>query len=235
MNYLFDIDGTLTYPMQKMESQHVYTFLNWMQNKNVYLVAGSDYGKVAKQLPLSVLNRCNGVFTCMANELRVGERVIYQNEFKPPIRLQNLLLDFKQESKCPNKKKDFVETRTGMINFSTLGRSASQKEREEYFAWDKKNKERIKIAKKIEKEFPELEAKIGGQISMDIQKIGHNKSQASKWVRENVGGQIVYFGDKFDKDGNDYDIMIDVNRENGVAHRVNSPVDTFKILSEKYF
>ena len=66
--YLFDIDGTLTEPRQKMSDNHVLAFLSWMTNKNVYLVTGSDYPKVKEQLPDSVVRKCNGVFCSMANQ-----------------------------------------------------------------------------------------------------------------------------------------------------------------------
>ena len=43
--YLFDVDGTLTPPMKKMESGGAMRFLNWMKDKQVYIVAGSDKKK----------------------------------------------------------------------------------------------------------------------------------------------------------------------------------------------
>lgn len=60
--YLFDVDGTLTPPMQKMESGTAMRLLNWMRGKEVYIVAGSDKHKVYKQLPASILSRLDGIF-----------------------------------------------------------------------------------------------------------------------------------------------------------------------------
>ena len=49
MYFLFDIDGTLTPPRQKMEGGYAMSFLSWMANKNVYLVTGSDRKKILQQ------------------------------------------------------------------------------------------------------------------------------------------------------------------------------------------
>ena len=82
----------------------------------------------------------------------------------------------------------------------------------------------------IEKTFPDLEAKLGGQISIDIQPKGRNKSQASKWVRKNLSGKIIFFGDKCTPEGNDYDIYVDVKKNGGESYSVKSPLDTLKLL-----
>ena len=81
--YLFDIDGTLTQPRQKMSSEHVLVFLSWMTNKNVYLVTGSDYPKVKQQLPYSIIRKCNGTFCSMANQFIQNNKIIYENKWEP--------------------------------------------------------------------------------------------------------------------------------------------------------
>ena len=43
--------------------------------------------------------------------------------------------------------------------------------------WDKINNERIKICQSIMNQFPDIEASIGGQISIDIYQKGKNKAQ----------------------------------------------------------
>ena len=47
----------------------------------------------------------------------------------------------------------------------------------EYFDYDTLNNERTEICQKIMEEFPDLEASIGGQISVDIYPKGRNKGQ----------------------------------------------------------
>jgi phosphomannomutase len=56
----------------------------------------------------------------------------------------------------PAMRGTFVEFRTGMINVSPVGRNASNKERNEFEAWDKKNGCRAKMVEALKQEFPEF-------------------------------------------------------------------------------
>jgi phosphomannomutase len=56
----------------------------------------------------------------------------------------------------PAMRGTFVEFRTGMINVSPVGRNASNKERNEFEAWDKKTGCRAKMVEALKHEFPEF-------------------------------------------------------------------------------
>jgi phosphomannomutase len=236
MVYLFDIDGTLTPPRQRMGHSTLHDFLTWAVGKKIFLVAGSDFGKVREQLPASVLDRCEGIFCCMGNEFRRANKIIYQNEFNPPAALRELLVARQMYGGFPVKAKrggrgDIFEFRTGMLNFTTIGRNAGTEERNKYYEWDKKHEERRGIADEVEEKFPELEVRLGGQISIDIQPKGNNKSQASKWVRENLREQMLFFGDKCEEGGNDYDIALDITKNgDGMVFQVKGDRDTIEAL-----
>ena len=230
--YLFDIDGTLTEPRQKMSDNHVLAFLSWMTNKNVYLVTGSDYPKVKEQLPDSVVRKCNGVFCSMANQFIQSSKIIYQKKWEPTQSLTDDLNFLYKASEFPHKGKTIIEPRVGMINFSTVGREASQQQRDIYSRWDKENKEREAIVKVRSNKYTNLDFKIGGQISIDIQPKGANKSQASKWLREKFKGcDLYFFGDKITKKGNDYDIAEDIKEnKDGKVFNISGPTETIEIL-----
>ena len=236
MVYLFDIDGTLTPPRQKMDGGFLFFFLSWMEGKKVFLVGGSDLEKVHEQIPRSVSHRCEGIFCCMGNEFWQKDKIIYQNNFDPAPRLREMLTSFQMYTKFPIKAKvggrgAIFEFRTGMLNFTTIGRNADSEERNKYYEWDKKSGERIHIAQEVEKSFPDLEARLGGQISIDIQPKGYNKSQASKWVRENVDKDILFIGDKCMEGGNDSDIYLDVKNNKGSVWQVGGFHDTMEVLA----
>ena len=233
--YLFDVDGTLTPPMKKMEGGSAMRFLNWMKDKQVYIVAGSDKEKVHKQLPASIVTRVEGIFCSSANELWKGDKLIYKNDWKPTNQFLTYLSELYDKSHFTPKGKNFIEKRTGMINFSIVGREAPTELREIYYEWDKQNKDREKMAAKIKSKFPDLEACIGGQISIDIYPQGQDKSQASKWVSENLKKEMVFFGDKCHPGGNDYPIAYDIIMQSrGTYHNVKSYNQTLEILENKY-
>ncbi len=230
-NYLFDVDGTLTPPRLSIEKDFEKFFYNWMQDKKVYLVTGSDLSKVKEQLSQRIIHSCSGLFCSMANELYIGEEVIYKNELDLPIDLISFLQEEIKRSTYPNICHEHFEFRTGMLNYSVIGRDCSQEARLDYYAWDKEYKEREKIAAYINMHFDGVEAAVGGQISIDIQNKGNNKSLASKWIRKNVGGQIVFFGDRTQKGGNDYDICEDIIlNKDGRFFQINDQENIVKIL-----
>ena len=110
---------------------------------------------------------------------------------------------------------------------SVVGRNCSQKQREAYYEWDKKNGERSFICQAINKMFPELEASAGGQISVDIHEFGKNKSQ----IRGKLEGIIHFFGDKTMKGGNDYPIASILEHPDKVF-QVDDWEHTYKLLKD---
>ena len=234
MNYLFDIDGTLTPPRQPIDPKFEEFFYNWMQGKKVYFVTGSDLKKVHEQLSQRIIDSASGIFCSMANEFYVDGKLVYSNELQLPDKfLEYINVFFKHSSYSPKRGNNF-EYRKGMLNFSVAGRDSTVEEREQYYLYDLKNSERAMIAKFVNDNFDTLEARIGGQISIDIQNKGNNKSQASKWIRNNIGGKIIFFGDKTEKNGNDYDIVKDiVDSGDGEWYDIQRPEQLKLILETK--
>jgi phosphomannomutase len=233
LSYLFDIDGTLTSARTKMTSEFTSFFLGWMENKNIYLVTGSDRRKVIQQMPSSILARCKGVFSSMANEFRSEDQLVYSNDWKPSPKLVKELVMIRINSEYDPKRENFIEYRQGMINFSVAGRHSTKKQRAEYHAWDKEVGERDSIVKKLRAKYKRLDFCLGGEISIDIQPKGKNKAQASKWIRKYEGGKIVFFGDKCMEGGNDYDIVEDIKKNKGDKYfQVDNPLTTLKLLKD---
>lgn len=225
ISYLFDIDGTLTEPRKSISPEFEEFFFNWMQDKKVYLVTGSDMPKVREQLSERIIDACSGIFCSMANEFYIANKLIYKNELSLPVDVILYLKEQLEGSKYPNKRSKNFEFRTGMLNFSIAGRDSSDDERWEYEKWDRTTMERERIAFYINDRYSgEVEARIGGQISIDIQNVGNNKSLASKWIRKNIGGRIKFYGDKTYAGGNDYDIVVDIlQNDDGETYKVLNP------------
>ena len=92
------------------------------------------------------------------------------------------------------------------------------------------NKEREAICQYITAHFPDVEAAIGGQISIDIYEKGRNKAQ----VLDEIAGAISFFGDKMDKGGNDYPIAkrLQAEKRPHTLFKVNNPIETWNILKK---
>ena len=50
INYVFDVDGTLTPSRLVIDSEFEEFFINWIKDKNVYLLTGSDHENTIEQL-----------------------------------------------------------------------------------------------------------------------------------------------------------------------------------------
>lgn len=234
ISYLFDIDGTLTDPRQKISTEFEEFFFNWMQDRKVFLVTGSDMVKVKEQLSERIIDACSGIFCSMANEFYVGSKEIYKNKLHLPEGFLFWLTQQFEKSEYPVKRTNNFEHRSGMLNFSIAGRDSTVQERNAYYEYDKLVGERERIARQINEMYPgKLEACVGGQISIDIQNVGNNKSLASKWLRGHIDTDIIFFGDKTMPGGNDRaiaeDIIYNMDEFSGYYH-VEGPQDLKSIL-----
>jgi phosphomannomutase len=210
MNYIFDIDGTITPARLSMTDEMVSTFIRFCLLNRVYLCTGSDWTKVLEQVPLNILKAVEGVFTCSGNAFysKGVEEVKYRNEFEPDEILLEKLTTFIENSPFPIRTGSHFEFRTGMMNFSVVGRACSQEQRLNYAEWDRINKEREKIAAELRERFPLLDFNIGGEISIDIHPKGNDKSRAIELVRQfHPFDDIHFFGDRMMPGGNDYPVI----------------------------
>merc|ERR1719322_1567614 len=85
-------------------------------------------------------------------------------------KLINFCLKYISNLELPRKRGTFIEFRKGMINACPVGRSCTQAEREEFYAFDCEHKVRQLMVEKLREEFKDedLTFSIGGQISIDI-------------------------------------------------------------------
>ena len=233
--FMFDIDGTLTPHRQPMTREFAEFFADFCEQNKVYLCTGSDWDKVEEQVPSSVFNKCNGVFTCSGNEFwsRRPDGVyacVWDTNFDAPTELLADLNLFLESSDCPAKTSNHIEQRSGMINFSVVGRACSQEQREEYAAWDEQNGEREKICSVLRKKYEQLSFNVGGQISIDISPIGNDKSRAVTAIREwHEDARIHFFGDRLQPGGNDYPVLKELNEKDSYD-KVSNYEDTWELL-----
>ena len=205
--YIFDVDGTLTPSRRPMTRSFDDFFFKWANRNMFYLVSGSDLDKIKEQVPEYILDLAEGVFTCGGNKFYINDSLIYEHSFEPPKKLIKFLEKQLKESRYFTRCGNHIEDRGSMLNFSIVGRDCSLKERKTYFEYDKKSKERQKIATEINILWPELNAVIGGQISIDIAPTGYDKSQVIKEVKLNKNipdAKYIFIGDRTQPGGNDY-------------------------------
>ena len=238
--YIFDMDGTLTPSRREMTPDFEEFFSMWANTHTFFLVSGSNLEKIKEQVPQYILDLSEGVFTCGGNQLWLNGKLSYNHEFKPSDDLLSFLKEQLENSKYPLRAGNHIEDRGSMLNFSVIGRDCSLEDRLDYFEYDVKTQERANIANGIMNRWANIDAVIGGQISIDITPKGMNKSQVLNEVKKFYADEeYIFIGDRTMEGGNDYPLAkIMHDTENCSVYQAGEPSaedgykDTQKILEE---
>lgn len=226
MNFVFDVDGTLTPSRGKIDSRFENFFLSFCLENSVYLVTGSDYVKTLEQLGEEICHATKAVYNCSGNAKYVKGELISSFDFELTHDEIDLLEEEQRVSGFSVRTGNHIEKRIGAVNFSIVGRNATKAEREQYKIWDEATGEREQICRRLNRQFTRLEAVIGGETGIDLFVKGRNKSQ----VKNDIEGPIVFFGDRCELGGNDYAIA----RVSDVVYHVKDWPETEYILRTKY-
>ena len=145
----------------------------------------------------------------------VVEKNVFTSDWKLPEQAREWLTKELKSSSFPLRTGIHIEDRPGMVNFSIVGRNATMGERKLYVRYDTANEERVKIAKEFKKQFPDIEAVVGGETGIDIFPVGKDKAQIVEDFDKK--DKLYFFGDRMDKDGNDYSLSKKVHYARSVT------------------
>lgn len=202
MNFVFDVDGTLTPSREKMDKNFQEFFLSFCSKNSVYIITGSDYIKTVEQVGEEICHAVKGVYNCSGNMLTQNGKVIYVNDFEL-LDSERVILEAELRfSSFPIRTGNHIEKRLGAVNFSIVGRNATKEEREQYKIWDEVKFERRRICNFLNQMLNRFECVIGGETGIDIFLKGKDKSQIVKDVKP-----FIFFGDRCEVGGNDHTIF----------------------------
>lgn len=236
MNFLFDVDGTLTEPVQPITNEVVGALLDLKEKGHgVYLVAGSTYEKVADQVGSGFMSVLSGAFTSSGAAYFEAGVPVYSLptpnlDTYPTLKavLNNGLAQWTGEH-TPTQ----IEYRPGMLNFCPVGREASLEQRAKFAEFDAASGLRAKLKSEIEAlQVPGLTAVVGGQVSIDLYFEGfQGKAYAVNYLTQFGLRDFIYFGDKMTASGNDYPAATYILQHGlGAAYSVRGPADTLQWL-----
>jgi len=229
--WIFDVDATLTPSRNKIDNDFEEFFYNWILKNDTYLCSGSDIGKLKEQLTPRILEGVKGVFTCMANVYYEKGEEIYRKDFKPPVGLEEDLKYFLFSSLYEKRTGNHIEKRTGIWNYSIVGRNANKEEREHFKNWDEKHGSRKTISSYLNSRYRDtIESSIGGDISIDIYNLGRDKRQVVEYLSDLDFSNVTFIGDRIYPGGNDYELAEAVEKHGGKSTNVNNWKETRKIL-----
>jgi phosphomannomutase len=223
MNYVFDVDGTLTPSRDLIDSEFGSIFLNFCKTHPVYIVTGSDYKKTEEQLGSDICYAVEGIFNCSGNVLTKRGIRIYQNIFVLTEQEREALEKETMISGFSVRTGNHIELRIGTVNFSIVGRNANKVQRQQYIEWDNATNERKIICQRLNSMFPRLDCVVGGETGIDIFQKDKDKSQIAKYVYP-----FTFFGDRCEVGGNDHTIYLLADHAHWVANWEN----TYQILKD---
>lgn len=235
--FLSDNDGTLTVARKPIRGEMADTLIEFAKHFRFAITTGSPWKDMVEQMPPEILNNPNiDYWCCMGNILYQQGKEVYNSHntinfdhFNPI--LQDILKN------CPYQyHKSFPRhheiNANCAINFTMLGRpevgEPSMEDRCDYVKWDQANGQRKWIIDHLAKTHPEYNFTYGGQISVDIVKKGCDKAQVVNYYKDKY--DIVYFGDRIYKRGNDNAIAHEVVDCGGSIYSVSGPEETMHIM-----
>ena len=229
--FIFDVDGTLTPSRGRMNKHFAVWFSHFCDKHTVHLVTGSDRLKTIEQIGEYIYFKCKSVYQCSGNEVWSEGRITGSSEWTLPEDAHEWLSIKLIESDFSIRSGLHFEHRTGMCNFSIVGRNADSIDRGKYVRYEEENGERGHIAQGFNKLFPELQATVGGETGIDIAPRGSDKSQILQDFNES--DSIHFYGDAMHDNGNDYPLAHALLKmQLGFSHPVIGWQDTWKQLKE---
>jgi phosphomannomutase len=228
--FIFDVDGTLTPSRQGMNADFQRWFLEFCYDNDVYLVTGSDHPKTIEQVGASITENVVRCYNCNGNDVWEAGINVRTNEWTLPENAHEWLSVQLTSSIFPLRTGLHFEHRPGMVNYSIVGRNATQEQRAMYVKWDKEQNERNEIAQEFNHCYPDLQATVGGETGIDIAPRDADKSQ----ILEDFDADdfIVFFGDAMFEGGNDYPLAL--ANYNGTNYHVKDWKETWGILKNEY-
>lgn len=199
-SFVFDVDGTLTDARQLIDPQFEEFMQEFTRVHTCYICTGSDRPKTIEQIGESLTNSFEAAYHCSGNHIYKNGEEIGRTNWQLSQDEYNFLEEALSNIHYTEKTGNHIEQRVGTANFSICGRNADWDQRERYAVWEHKHKARNTVAQQFNKIFPQSEALVAGETSIDIFKKGHDKSQ----VRQHIKDDIIFFGDKCFKGGNDF-------------------------------
>jgi len=250
---LFDMDGTLTEPRGKFNTEFLILFREIIKYADIGILTGADFSDVENQLLRLIkfseirfklhLLPCNGTKYYKPPKYPQEDfEIAYENDMQKELGKSCLREIFKsvtqlQADSCYYDiplSGHFVNYRGSMINWCPIGRGADSVDRKAFIKYDKKSKFREKFLSNLQSKISlrcpnRVDVKLGGQTSFDIFPIGWDKTYALNHF-ENYKHWFV--GDACHIGGNDHEIYELLKKENRAFH-TKGPTDTQRIIHKK--
>jgi phosphomannomutase len=250
---LFDMDGTLTEPRGKFNTELLLDLRRLSKHADIGIVTGSDIDYINQQMEklikyselryITHLLPCNGTkYYRPPSQADDAYTLIHSNDMSSELPKDCLREVFKV---ITNSQADacyypipltghFINYRGSMINWCPIGRNANTLQREAFVKFDKENGFRESLRRSLETKLEllcpnKLTIKMGGDTSFDIYPRGWDKTYALQHFPDKT---VWFVGDRCDPSGNDYELY-ETLRDKERSFSTSNPMQTGWIIREE--
>lgn len=216
----FDLDDTLAPSKTRLPEPMARTLARLLENTQVCVISGGQFGQFRTQVvePLEAVNatgldRLHLMPACGTQYYR------FVDEQWDRVYLEALSEDEKSRAvtaveQCARRLGLWeehtwgprLEDRESQITFSALGQEAPVDAKR---AWDPTGEKKLELREAVAALVPDLEVRSGGSTSVDITRVGRDKSFGITRLISATGldrDDLLFYGDRLDVNGNDYPV-----------------------------
>lgn len=217
----FDLDDTLAVTKSPISDRMSWLLGRLLEKYEVCVISGGKFGQFELQLldrldvDSQLLQKLHIMPTCGTRYFRFGtienKWVQVYAEDLTKQQKEKIISVLTEGAKAlgyweATPYGEIVEDRGSQITFSALGQEAPP---EEKYKWDPDGVKKHKLRDYAAERLPALEVRVGGTTSVDITKIGIDKSYGMKKLMAELAigmNDIFFIGDRLEEGGNDYPV-----------------------------
>tara|TARA_Y200000002_G_C22675587_1_gene661906 strand:- start:732 stop:1484 length:753 start_codon:yes stop_codon:yes gene_type:complete len=244
---IFDVDGTLVESGSQIEDKNIEVLKKLKKKYELALCGGGKIDKILHQMKNKIyfnhyFTECGCVYDFNKSKKKLElENIYIKNLREHPLYCEINILIKEFLKYLSNVSYEitghFVDLRNGIVYLSCIGMQATLNEREKFKALDLQINIRNNIINILKKKAHELgilsdiSINIGGSVGIGVYPKEYDKIQILKFINKKKYSKIYYFGDKYSKDGNDYEI---INDKDIIGHKIDNVYETYNILKKEF-
>lgn len=217
----FDLDDTLAPSKTRLPERMAATLARLLDRTSVCVISGGQFGQFRSQVVEALedveaghLDRLHLLPACGTQYYR------FESGQWTRVYVETLTEDEKTRAmqaleSCardlglwePRTWGPVLEDRESQITFSALGQQAPVDAKK---AWDPTGERKLALRERVAALLPDLEVRAGGSTSVDITRVGRDKSFGMGKLLEMTGldkEDVLFYGDRLDEHGNDYPVL----------------------------
>lgn len=214
---IFDMDGPLTKSKEAVSFETVDVLQRHFGRVRLVLVSGASLEQIVKQLGIAI-----ELFSEVHPNCGNSGKPIWGFRRDSIANCLAMLTDWHGDVEGPT-----IEWREGAFNFAACGQNASKSLRQAYSEWDAISGDRLRMASLLEQIHLEVQATIGGMVSLDVTMRGEGKEQVD------VPAGSLFFCDSLGPYGGDEKLARKVLESGGYVVYSRSPETTVRFLSQE--